>query len=518
MLAAIKLFILESGRHPDLDTSRSFALVVVVPMAVTFTYFLGALSFGFAGDLAARQSTYPARMFTLPVTTGALAGWPMLYGTSAMAMLWLATRMLAVWPSNVTVPWIWPGLLAASLLAWTQALTWMPYPFPGMRVIVAVLWLGSIPAVALLALHYGTREPMMLAILGPHVPIAYLVARFAVARARRGGVPEWSGMVAPLARIADVVTRRGERFPSPASAQMWFEWRQFGRSLPALVAILLPFELALLLLAPVAKMSFVFYTLVGVLITPPFLAAFVAATVRTSNPAVSDPAGLSPFFATRPLSSAALIAAKLKATIVSTLVAWTLVLVAIPLALTLTNTWPAVLDRMNRTIAVFGTTRTAVLVLLLVGGLFATTWKQLMQSLYIGLTGRELLIKANVFLTLAFVTALGPVLQWIGETRGAVAALWDATPWILTVLVVVKMAAAVWIATRLHRSRLLSDRTLIIGVACWCVTVLALDALFVWFVDMPSYPNYLLALIAILAVPLARVSAAPLALDWNRHR
>ena len=46
-------------------------------------YFLAVFSFGLAGDLAARQSIYPARMFTLPVTTAALAGWPMLYGTAA---------------------------------------------------------------------------------------------------------------------------------------------------------------------------------------------------------------------------------------------------------------------------------------------------------------------------------------------------------------------------------------------------------------------------------------------------
>jgi len=34
----------------------------------------------------------------------------------------------------------------------------------------------------------------------------------------------------------------------------------------------------------------------------------------------------------------------------------------------------------------------------------------------------------------------------------------------------------------------------------------------------PLVPRYFLALLAILAIPLARVSAAPLALAWNRHR
>ncbi|HEX7679511.1 MAG TPA: hypothetical protein VF713_15370, partial [Thermoanaerobaculia bacterium] len=88
----IRLLILGPRQPVSFDDAQS-ALVVVVPLTATFMYFLAVFSFGLSGDLAARQSMYPARMFTLPVTTGALAGWPMLYGTAAMAVLWLATRL-----------------------------------------------------------------------------------------------------------------------------------------------------------------------------------------------------------------------------------------------------------------------------------------------------------------------------------------------------------------------------------------------------------------------------------------
>src|SRR5712691_2437889 len=125
-------------------------------------YFLAVFSFGLAGDIAARQSMYPARMFALPVTTAALAGWPMLYGSAAMAILWFATRFLAVLPSGVHVPVIWPALLTASLLAWTQALTWMSYPLRGLRVVITVLWLTVIDAVVFLALDYKAPESVML--------------------------------------------------------------------------------------------------------------------------------------------------------------------------------------------------------------------------------------------------------------------------------------------------------------------------------------------------------------------
>src|SRR2546423_3764528 len=240
VVATIKLVVLAHALPIKLDSPESFAFVVMVPLVTTFTYSLAVFTFGLDGDLAARQSMYPARLFTLPVTTTALSGLPMLYGTASMMILWLATRMLALWPSRFVVPSIWPAVMAASLLAWTQALTWMPYPLPGLRIIVTVFWLGTIDALAILALHFKAHESLMLGILAPQIPLAYLAARFAVARARRGDVPDWRGTFAALGRIAQIGWHRREHFASPASAQAWLEWRRYGRVPPRLVALPLP--------------------------------------------------------------------------------------------------------------------------------------------------------------------------------------------------------------------------------------------------------------------------------------
>ncbi len=517
VLAVLKLLIFGPGHRVTFADEQTFAFFVMVPLTSTFLYFLAVFSFGLSGDLAGRKSMYPARMFTLPVTTAALAGWPMLYGTLAMAILWFATRLLAVWPSGFDIPMIWPALLAASLLAWTQALTWMPYALPGLRVIVTVLWLAVIDAIVLLALYHKAPEPVMLAILAPHVPLAYLAARFAVARARRGDVPDWRGVFARLGRIADVLPRRREHFPTPARAQVWFEWRRHGRSLPALVGILLPFELALLFVFTDTPVI-VFEILVGVLLTPPFMAAFAAATVSTSNPDGSDSYGLTPFIATRPLTSASLIAAKLKATIWSTVAAWLLVIVAIPVALKLSGTLPLVIEWTRHLIEVVGTPRAIAIVLLGFTGLLASTWKQLVKSLYIGMSGREWVVKASVFVALSFLAIIVPLAHWVISNRVVMAALWNAIPWIAAVLVCFKISAAAWIAMRLHDSRLLSDRTLVIGAVCWDVIVFALYGLLAWIVPAMLIRSYFLALVAILEIPLARLSAAPLALAWNRHR
>lgn len=517
VVGVIQLLILGPG-HAELDPPNGVAAVAMVPFSAVFLYFLAVFSFGLTGDLAARQSLYPARMFVLPVPTAALAGGPMLYGASAMASLWLVTGLLTRWPWGIDVPLIWPALLFAVFLAWTQVLTWLPYGLRGLRVIVAVLSLATLDAVVILAVHYEASELLMVALLAPQLPLAFLAAWFAVARARRGEVPDWRGMFGLLGPIATDVPRPRDPFRSPASAQTWFEWRRHGRSLPALVGILLPFEFALLFVPGNDGQTLVLYVLIAALLTPPVMAGFAAATVSKANAHGRDSYGVTPFSATRPLTSAALIAAKLKMAILSTLAAWLLVLIAIPLGLMLSGTWEIVTDRARHAIDIVGTPRAIVFVLLTFALLMASTWKKLVQGLYIGLTGREWIIKTNGFLALTFLMLILPILEWISESSKALRILWDMWPWILVVLVCFKMMAAVWIAIRLYRTRLLSDRTLVTGAACWLAAVLALYGLLVWWIDTPLIARYVLALFAILAIPLARLSAAPLALAWNRHR
>lgn len=516
-VATYRLLVLEPGQRVDFADAQSFAFVVLVPMTATFVYFLAVFTFGLSGDLAARQSMYPARLFTLPVTTAALVGWPMLFGALAMALLWLATRLFALWPDGAHVPVIWPGLMAAALLAWTQALTWMPYGLPGLRVVVALLWLVAIDTVALLAIAFKAPESVMLAILAPQIPLAYAAARVALARARRGDVPDWRPGPARLGISSDLQPRRRKPFRSAERAQAWLEWRRHGRSLPVWVGILLPFELVLLFAAGTTT-SLVFVILLVVLLTPPFMAAFAASAVSASGPRAADANGVTPFIATRPMSSAALITAKLTMAIWSTLAAWLLVFIAIPVALSLSGTWPMVIERTTRFAAYVGAPRAIIVTLLVLGGLVAATWRQLVQSLCIGLTGRAWFIRTNALLPLSFLVAIGPLALWLHDSTRGAAAAWDALPGILAALVLVKMFASACFATQLYRGRLLSDRTLVTGAAGWLAAVSALYALLIWLLATPLTPRYLFVLVAILAIPLARVSAAPLALAWNRHR
>jgi len=176
-----------------------------------------------------------------------------------------------------------------------------------------------------------------------------------------------------------------------------------------------------------------------------------------------------------------------------------------------------VLEHWRRFSEIVGTPRAFVVLLLVLWGFTVLTWTQLVQSLYIGLTGRGALIKGSVVLVLGFFFLFGPFAEWIVETR-RLGRIWSALPLIFAILVSLKLIAAIWIGVRLYERRLLSDRMLVTGAACWSIAVFALYGVLVWLLDAPHIPHYLLMLVAILAIPLARLSAAPLALAWNRHR
>ena len=113
----------------------------------------------------------------------------------------------------------------------------------------------------------------------------------------------------------------------------------------------------------------------------------------------------------------------------------------------------------------------------------------LVQGLFVGLTGREWLIKTSGFVWLVFFMVIGPIFESIAASRPAWAWLWDNWPIFPAILVVLKMTAAIVLATRLSRSGLIGDRALVTGAATWAAIVFGCT----WFLcggqtrDEPRY-------------------------------
>jgi hypothetical protein len=503
---------------PVEDLRPPLASMVMFPVWTGFMYLVAVFSFGFEADLAGRESCFPSRKFTLPVSTVALVGWPMLLGSLTIGLLWVVVALFVFRPCGVALPVFWPALQLAAILAWTQVVMWTPFGLPWLRAFAAIGVLVPLVAGPLYAVAYAAPQNTLVSVLGPLVPAAFVVACITTSRARRGEIPDWRWRRAVPARPESQPLHRDAGFASAATAQVWFEWRRHGRSLPFLVGVLLPFTLLFLFFLDKEMTDWILLTLAGVLLLPPFVAGFAANTVSKSHPQVRDYYGISAFTATRPMSSAGLVAAKLKMAILSTLAAWLLVVVAVPLALFLSGTWPVVAERWEQWLRVETPLRATVITTLVALGLVAFTWKQLVQNLYIGLTGREWVIKTSVFLGLIFFVAIGPICTLIYEHKEYHGALWDTLPWLAGLLVCMKLTAAVGLVSRLRKRALLSDRAIVTYVSCWLMLVLGLFGLLAWLVPTQSAPRYLLGLAAVLVVPLARPAAAPLALAWNRHR
>ncbi|MEA2339082.1 MAG: hypothetical protein QOE82_3089 [Thermoanaerobaculia bacterium] len=510
-LGAIKIAVLTTGAHPELH-DVTFALLVPVPCAATFLYLLAVFTFGISGDLAARESMYPPRTLTLPVSAAALAGWPMLYGCASMALLWLAVRTTCLFPSGFQMPKYWPGLFAASLLAWTQALTWMPYPFRGMRIVVSIGLLVSIDVVVFTALATKPKESTMLLLLAPFVPLAYLAATSAVGRARRGEVPDWGVGKRSAPRS---VERRD--FQSAARAQLWFEWRQFGRSLPLLVAAVLPAGLSLLFLFRETP-AIIVEIVVTSLFVPPFMAIFVAATAGKSSANASESYGITPFVATRPIEDRTLVVAKWKAALLSTLAGWVIVAVAVPVALLWSGTTQPLIDIARNVDTALGRPRAIILGILILVALIGSTWKQLVQGLYIAMSGRDWAVKGIAFATLALVTAGFLGLGWISESRQRMAVAFNAIPWLMTAFVALKLLLAMRVMQRGAARGLFTRTQLIFGAIAWDVCVLGVYGILALILPAILARRHYLLLVAMLAVPFVRLAAAPLAVARNRHR
>lgn len=512
VLGAIKIVYLNAHERMDLD-EVTFALLLPVPLSGAFFYLLAVFTFGISGDIAARESMYPRRMFTLPVPSAALAGWPMLYGCAAMVLLWVAIRIVGVFPPDFEVPKYWPALFGASLIAWTQALTWMPYPVRGLRVAAAIVLLVSIDVVVFTALETKPSERTMLLLLAPFVPLAYGVAIVAVRRARRGEVPSWRF----AERVAFEPSATARDFKSPTDALLWFEWRQQGRSLPLLVAIVVP--VGLMLLFPFRDTPVIVGEIVVLsLLMPPFLAIFAAAAAGKSSSNASESYGITPFIATRPVPDRWLVLAKWRSALRSTIAAWLVVAIALPAALTWSEAWAPVVALARDVDGALGRPRAITLGIVIALVLIGATWKQLVQGFYIAMSGRDWAVKGVAFATLALVTIGFLALGWILDSRRRIVIAWDAIPWIMAALVALKLVLAWRVMRRGIDRELFTRKQLILGAISWDACVLGLYAVMALILPAILFRRHLLLLFAMLVVPFVRLAAAPLAVAGNRHR
>ncbi|HEX4607619.1 MAG TPA: hypothetical protein VH092_05375 [Urbifossiella sp.] len=501
---------------------EKFAALGSFVFAMGLLHLVVVFSHGAEVRVETAESGFPARAFALPVRTSVLVGWPMLQAAAAAVLAWVVWDRFVLRPCGVETPFWWAPMLAALVVA-VQALVWVPVGLPWLRLPVAVIVLtGLVRAPALLALA-GERftdpavENAILSLFAAVViPVAFLLARAGVSRARRGDSPDWWRAVRSPGR-ADAAYRERPPFASAMRALVWYEWRLRAHGFPVLVV----FTVAALMASAVllvdddgGRTGFSATFLIIPFVLAAFCGSFLGATGDSHRSWVVIPA----FAATRPVSNAAVVAAKVTAAALAAAVAWAA-------ALALTAGWLAFTGGVrdlprawDQAAAHLGPVRAAALAAVLAVGPAVLIWRILIGDIWVMLTGRPWVSHAQavVLVPLASLAAH----EWsLGKDDPArYARVADALPWVAAAAAAVKVLVAVWLLRLLVRRGEITGRTVGWLVGGWVLAAAGLFALLAWLAPPGLVPAYALAAGVVLFVPLARPALAPLALAWNRHR
>jgi hypothetical protein len=248
-------------------------------------------------------------------------------------------------------------------------------------------------------------------------------------------------------------------------------------------------------------------------IQPPLIAAMLGSALGSLGPRFHP----SPFLLSRPLETGAVVRAKFQTAALSTLAGAGLVLVAGLCWLVLTGTAPAVAAWWREVRETYPPAQVWSMLLLGLVGLVGLTWLQLCKGIVVGLLGRA---QALCIPVVEICLLLAVILSWqwllIHPEHGA----WFCAllPWLLGAAVLLKLLAGGWAVVRVRAAGLWPTRTVAAVLGTWLLTLGCLLELLAWLAPAERVPLHLLALGVVLIVPLARILAAPLALEWTRHR
>jgi hypothetical protein len=510
---------------------RPQSAIGALALSAVLAHLLTVFTLGPA-DLGVRGSGYPKCMFVLPLQTRSLVCWPMVFGASCMAGLWVLVTTFILNPAGLNTPVLWPAVIGATCTAWLQAIGWSPFPSPFAR--VPALALALTPLSLLVTWAYMDLEGryVSIAIVAGSVIwlfVAYLFAIQGLSRARAGSDGgDWLRTL--FARIAAWRQQDSSwaldhlRFRSAFRAQLWHEFRRNAIALPLMLGFVSLPMMALILPASIdsdASSNLMFNSitfspsmiglmaLVGLFV---WLSGLYGASMGKFDIWGKEP--MPGFFAVRPMTTPRFVLVKMVGAALGGLLSWAWFLV-------LLLTWAAVEasplnpnESIVRSALAQATLPDAALLGLMLLGLLAISCRDLVVGMWTTLMGRKWIATAIVFAFMILFALVAFVGQWLYRHRENLPDVLAYLPWLLGMLVLFKLAAATWLLRVLQRRGLSSWETIQKFLAAWVAACGILVAIALCFVNVTPT----VALSIVMATPLARIAGSPLALDWNRHR
>lgn len=516
--------VLDTGGRAGDAGAESSPLPTLLAM-VAFLLLLGV--FNYTESSGSRGlGRFPRRLFTLPVTSLRLVTVPLLAGIASIELLYLLWMDPLSRGGSASAPFV-AVLLAALVVFYLWAL-WALERAGSLRlfmlgvIAVALFFIGVLPSFPPTPPPPWRSEMVLAGLVAGLAVAAFLLAWHHVARARDGDERSAHRAESLFGWMAEATARQRRAFANPAAAQFWFEWRSSGMVLPALVGGIL-----LVVIIPMSWLvrsnaEDTFRLLLVALAAPVVLAVPVG--MAFSKPTFwSEDLAIPAFVAVRPLSSEDLVAIKVKVAALSAVLSWLVVLACLTVWLLSWGNLDALSRLAIQLWAFHGRSVDAVYgiaVLVALAGMFLT-WRFLVSRLWSGLSGmRPMRVGSVVSIVILVIASLvfdaGRLPGWLLADPARFAPL----VWLAAVAVIAKY----WLAAYAWRG--VSPRYLRVYLLIWLAgtaSVLALG-LVVWGIARIYLPldvdrlRSVVVLLALLAVPLARVGLAPSWLARNRHR
>jgi hypothetical protein len=493
-----------------------------VPLVGVFGFVFNALLFvEQQGNLSSR---YPRFMFTLPARTGVLATWPMLFLTLCSGLMWLATSLLFPLPGGNRLPVVVPALGLAAMMAWAQALAWMPIAIPFVREVFNIASVAALVALAVgLRLFLNISWDALAVLLAGYIASAWAVGWAAVSGDRHGQTWRLWPAQWPLPRAKNVAAHQGKKRPfrSAFEAQVWYEWNVHGLMLNGFVGANLLMVSGVLIGTGRQGSQEWFATIIMILLA--VVVAMIGSTGGSFGqlrPLRSQTRGLHTFLPVRPMTALQVVAAKFRMAAASVLLNWAW-------AVALTALWIFVSGNRGNAAMLFRDLRhrypgLQLMALIVLASILLPllSWRMLTGLVTPILAGRRWVANVAAWVYLSIVFGLVGSAHWFSKNPQLIVGVYAALPWLVGGVAILKGALAVAAFQVAIRLRLMTGRDIAAVLSLWLFfsgCAIAMAFLIGPTVAVPVSSSVLAVGFALL-VPLVRFPLTTLAFDWNRHR
>jgi hypothetical protein len=462
----------------------------------------------------------------MPVSTPLAVTCAFVWGVLSVVGIYVAWATIVFEPLDTQLLVRWPALLLAAGVVFYQAIIWCLCGFRLTRIVTlslvatALVGIGCVPTLHPPTDLWATEGRLSLVLVGL-MAVAYGATLVTVDVQRRGGARGLAVIQPWIDRITRAIPLRQAPLKSADAALFWIEWRRTGFVLPAAVLVTVALILGPVLSFTGREEKETLWAEMWISIMP-ILLAFPIGLGFGKPDFWSLDIGLSPFAATRPVSSGQLMAAKLKAAACSALLTWAMVLLVAPAFIYLfcdSTHWHHLWTQTGFLYSPFSH---YVLPFVAIACGVLMTWSMLVRNIWLGYSGRPVFYYTlSGFGLTAFVFAFFFFVWWLDNPRHQGDGIVDMVqwmPWMLAVAVTAKVWIASWIAMKSQRNRAISAGGLAKYTAIWLAAASCLVLYAYLFAPRIEYFRNTTILLALCTMPAVTIALAPQTIAWNRHR